>query len=307
MELWFSISNLVINGIAALLHCIALALLNKEKRYSRSKVQIYLLTGMCLTEAILSLIYMTGVVLDIMVFYSTIQVNFAYYNIIILALDYYLAVLLWFFMVTLTVDRFLAFYLDLKYRVYITPGRMLKFILISSSIISIVALPISIVFLWKHFFQHSFKEFFDFSKTQHIILTMFYMLYLILAIVTYVYIFIKYKRRKIVTVNLSSRRKKGFNTIVPTLIILTYLLFIVVPQSFYVVMMYVSLPLPPSSYHIIADIRVLVYFLGFISDPLIYIIYGLYYAKRKPRCGFMKRLNLLSRKNVRETNATTSL
>ena len=105
----------VISFTATCVHILAIILLYRRKNYARIKNQIYLLIGLCHIESMFVI--------------RSVALNLEFLpNLLRFCTEIYLAIIYYFFMMLLILDRFLFFYLNLKYKVYCTPKKLLKIV-----------------------------------------------------------------------------------------------------------------------------------------------------------------------------------
>ena len=248
---------------AICVHILAIILLYRRKNYSRSKNQIYLLIGLCHTD---SMFVMRSVALTLKLLPNLLRY----------CTELYLAIIYYFFMILLVLDRFLVCYLYLKYTVYCTPKKLLK-IIYSMMFLSTICVLILLVTI--HLEQISFPVI---NLVTIFVYTVIDALYVTVVAITYAYIFVVYKRQMKVR-KFSYYVKKThdqFQFFVPTLIIVTYILFTVFPDIWSLLIQINS----SKSYSKIQGIGRILYLLGWLADPLIYVC-NLYFTK----CTYKKR------------------
>lgn len=157
-------------------------------------------------------------------------------------------------MTLLVLDRFLAFYLNIKYLVICTKTRIKK---VEIALISIIfVLSTLLVTL-------AFVEIIDLKSTIVVLMkisVVFDLIYITLCITTYIYIFIVFKRQTKVR-KMSSKLGERFKLLVPSLIIATFIFFIIIPD---IVDLF-------SNYRYISTIAEILYSIGFLCDPIIYV------------------------------------
>ena len=239
---------------------LGLRLLNRQKNLSRNKNQIYLLIALCHTASILAVLR----IVNLVKLSPTELLHFS---------EIYFGILYHVFMVLFTLDRFLIFYLTIKYPIYCTSKKLLKIIYTVVIFTVIFVLILVVLFLCKVI---------HLQKLAIIVLhavTILDTLYIIDVVMTYTYIFVVYKRQtKLRKISYNGRiNREQFKFTVPTLVITTYILFTVFPNIWSFSMLINSLDeIDSNSYRIC---RIL-YLLGWLADPLIYVS-NLYLAKCK--------------------------
>ena len=252
----------VISFTATCVHILAITLLYRRKNHSRLKNQIYLLIGLCHTESmfIIRSVALTLQLLPNLLRYCT---------------EIYLAIIYYFFMILLILDRFLVFYLNLKYVVYCTPKKLLK-IIYSMMVLSTICVLILLATI--HLEQMSFPVI---NLATIFVYTVIDTLYVIVVVITYAYIFVVYKRqikaRK--TFYYIKKTHDQFHLFVPTLIIVTFILFTVFPDIWSLLIQLNS----PKSYSKVQGIGRILFLLGWLADPLIYVC-NLLFAKCTKKC-----------------------
>ena len=159
------------------------------------------------------------------------------------------------------IDRFLVFYLTIKYQTIYSPERLLKLL----AFIHVFSLSMYICFVcsrvieWLYFFNISFISYFIWD-----------VIYMILVIATYSYIFCVYKKRmgRIKSqARFKSSNKKHFKLRTPTLIIVTFIIFVCIPDFINIFTHFQYLEGKGVIYQILG----VFYRIAWLIDPLIYI------------------------------------
>ena len=255
----FNILDCTICIVILIFHIITQVLLHRRKHPLKNKNQIYLLTALFLTESILAVKSIFGASLDLADFDSNWYEVMAWLN------DYLsvcLGVLYHSYTILLTLDRFFIFYFNVRYSVRCKPRTLLKCIY--------TILAFSLVLAFAVIASSSFKR----EKYQEIqaILFLVYIglgtLFILLAVITYTYIFEKYRRHKKRKLSVTSTKEKDqFKHIIPTIIIVNHILFTVFPSFMFLFMKLNFL----EANEIMIGIMKLMYRLGWLADPLIYV------------------------------------
>ena len=261
---------LVLNFIVIAIHLIAITLLLKVRCNRRNKTQAYLITMLCFSELSYSVTYVLSicftklgnqenpVIVYMIRLVEIISVSF-------LAVIYYPAMML------VTVDRFFVFRLNVKYSLLWSPKKTLKLI----SGLFILAAFVFLIYLIKDFVE-PILSFYYIPYIYVGLDTMF----IIIAAVTYIYIFKVFKnhRRKKKKSVVRSTKDDSFNLYVPTWIIITFLIFIVIPNylRFFNSMGLIQLSVG------VNVVSQYMYLIGYLADPLIYIAH-LPFARQKIR------------------------
>ena len=259
MEVLLSV-EISINILAALVQVIALVMLIRTSKHIIKGSQKCLFISLSLTELSYCLISLTrfwcieyGVKKSI------------YYHLIIFRR---IAVLLiyYFLMIYITLDRFFATYLNVKYGVYWSPVKTKRLILFTSFLCICASISVSVTWFQTQWSVTTFVYVYLYPP--------FMMIFIIWAVITYSYIVIKIIRRDDIIVNQVTRKvEKSYpriqpkSILVPTIIILTFIFFMVVPNFIHMVN-YAKIS---KLAKIIVDVNWILFPLGFISDAVVYI------------------------------------
>ena len=214
--MWILYVEYILLTLGVVVQIVALALLYRNRNKRRNKHQIYIISSLCLNELNGTLI---AIILPILSRkgYPLIK-NMAWFYIhSFVRLTYHST------MTLLTIDRLLAFYLNMRYLTLWPSEKVLKWLkvvcLVSFlSYISIMCLLVLTPVDWDYISNIMFTGYFIWD-----------VIYIIQAITTYYYIFIKYKKHK----ELIKRYKDQPNNrellklLIPTVLIVTYIFFFV--------------------------------------------------------------------------------
>ena len=170
----FLILGYALCSTALFFQIVGLILLHRRKNHSRNKNQIYLLIALFHTKSA----YLARSILYFIIL-SSVE--------LLWCLDIYLVILYYFFMIMLTLDRFLAFYWNIKYPIYFRPKKLLK---ILYSIVAFTTIFVLILVLVIHFKKIAFSSVNTIALPLYII---FDCLYLLIVVITYTYIFVVFK------------------------------------------------------------------------------------------------------------------
>ena len=250
----------VLSFTVLFIQILGLILLHRQKNRSRNKNQIYLLIALCDTASILAALKLLNLI-------KSLPRELLWFS------EIYFGILYHFFMVLFTTDRFLVFYLTIKYPIYLTSKKLLKIIYM------IVVLALAFVLILLVLFSCKVIGFWKLGITVIHTVIILDTLYVIDVVITYTYIFVLYKRHaKLRKISYNGRiTHDQFKFTVPTLVITTYILFTVFPHFWTFCMIIKSLDeIDFSSYRMC---RIL-FLLGWLADPLIYVS-NLYLAKCK--------------------------
>ena len=260
---WFYIFDFTWCTIVLIVHVNTLILLYRRKNYSRNKNQIYSLIALCHTEsmfAVKSILF--GIVAtteNSVVWVNNFIVWFARF------LHSYVIILYYFFMILLTLDRFMIFYFNMRYPFYCTGRTMLK----SIYTIALVSLIYSLVLVTSsNLKEKRYQNILELLTYVYIFLDIFYIL---LAAITYTYIFAKLRQQrklKEITGSIIRNNNEQFKLIVPTLVIATYILFSILPN---ILFFCITLNLLKASPTLIRTAYIM-YRFALLADPLIYVL-----------------------------------
>ena len=261
---------LSINFVVIFTHLLALTLLFKLKVGNLNRSQKYLLISLCLTELTLGIysILISSITFINIEHTKTIEDILLIFLLTPLSLTYFLV------MILITLDRLLEFRLSIKYHVYWSPKKTLVALLVIFSIS--ISIFICIVIL---------TRFYDFiSKYEEIlliqVLPVFGNFFLVLAGYTYYQIYKKVKenrekskriKRKYEVKNSSkqidSNQRKRLQVFLPSLIIGTFILFSLVPYLIWIIQYHIC----NNCYIFLTSIIEILYSLGLLADPVVYI------------------------------------
>ena len=249
-----------LSSIVSFIQILGLTLLYRQRNSSRNKNQIYLLIALCHTASTLAALKLLNLI-------ESLPKELLWFS------EMYFGILYNFFMVLFTTDRFLVFYLTIKYPIYFTSKKLLKIIY------TIVVLTLAFVLILVVLFWCKLIGFWKIGITVIHVVIILDTLYVIDVVITYTYIFVVYRRQaKLRKISYNGRiNHDQFKFTVPTLVILTYVLFTVFPHFWTFFMMIKSLDENDLNSYIMCRI---LFLLGWLADPLIYAS-NLYLAKCK--------------------------
>ena len=269
---WFLILDYVLCPVALFFLILVLILLYRRNQVSRISNQIFVLIGLCHTESAF-------------VIFSILNVFQLLPHGVVIVLEIYLSILYYSFMILLTSDRFLFFYLNMKYPIFCTPKRLLKIIF------SVVAFPMILVLALVLAFQFGLMNRLNMVIIVQFVYIMYITIdtfYIVIVIVTYTYIFVKFRRQKKRRSNMSFTRRKQdhFNLKLPTLIIATFVLFNICPNFLATFI----LNSPQDGFSIEPELLHVMYVLGWTADPLIYVCSLRTITSPKSMIGMLEKL-----------------
>ena len=263
---WFNIVDFSLLSAIVFIQIVALFFLLRSERKRGNRNQRTIITALCACELAGASFTITSYLFEFYVSLLATDIIFCFENIFTM-LNYY------FIMVLLTIDRLLVFYLNIRYASRFNFKKLLKLIFsaVTVSFVTTVTILILIV-LRKRTWQ-------QFESVIYIMFLSFDIPYILLAIVTYSYIFIVYRRHLKLKKNIQgSNNKEHFKLLVPSLIIGTSLIFFILPDFLNVTYRY---NLIIYSNDLVTFVATILYRIGWIVDPLIYIFYSNFKRKRK--------------------------
>ena len=256
---WQNISILVVSPIGIFVHLIALVLLYEDKNIK--EISKYHFVSLCLTEIGLTvgsvidplgmLFYINPLIKEILKLFGMASLSFMYM----------------FIMFFITLDRLLAVYWNIKYDQHCTKRRTL--------VVLILVFVISIIFYLNILISNRMKPW-NYGKFLMVyIYPVFQVWFLLTAVVTYIYIFVKVRQNRLArkkiekqicrsnnTSNLKKYSRNNFNILVPGAVVLTFILFMTLPSVIYCTF---------DSLGGKMKVPYVIYVLGWIADPIIYI------------------------------------
>ena len=267
---WFLILQYILCPVALLVQLLGLILLYWRRQLSRNRNQIYILIGLCHTESALA-------IFNILRMFELLPSR------VIIIFEIYISILYYSFMILLTSDRFLVFYLNMKYPVHCTPKKLLKICF------AVVVVPMILFLILALAIQFEQTKLLNMAIIMQYVYISVDTFYIFIVTITYTYIFIQFRRRKKRRSNMALTKKKNqekFNLKLPTLVIATFISFNVCPNFFG---MFIRTS-PGDQFSMVSEIPRVMYTLGWISDPLIYL------------CTYRTRLRPnISKKKTRKT------
>ena len=236
-------------------HAIALTLLKQHKGNIRSKNQRNIIAALYGYELIGILWFCIIYICNL--FASDLILDVLFCFILIFATPNY-----YFIMGLLTIDRFLVFYLNVRYNFYVTSTKVIK--LIISTVV--IFLANTIFFSVLIALQKITLEWFIRGISPLFLIVDF--AYIFLTVATFIYIFMVYRQQsRIRKNNQSIRSTDHFKLLVPSLIITTFIAFIVIPNLLRGAVINGILHFNKMLFHL----STVFYKIGWLIDPLIYI------------------------------------
>ena len=255
----------ILSILVVIFHIISVTLLLKTKVSNLNDSQKYLLISLCMTELLLG--FCSAIVQIIRLLDIKNAIPFPIYNFQMTTLYFlYCSV-----MILITIERFLEFYLNIKYRIYWSPKKTLAAItLVATSSVSVFLCTV----LVKNYNQ------LDFIKVylMYVYPAMEFM-FMVAATATYFMIYnkileIKRQKKRLekqiernssIPSIVHHKKKRIFGIYLPSLIIITFIFFNIIPNLTINIVFYVR---REYRFH---KIMIILYHLGWLSDPMIYI------------------------------------
>lgn len=167
---WFQILDYVLCPVASFLLILVLIILYRRKEVSRNRNQIFILIGLCHTESAFA-------IFSILSMFQLLPPR------VVIILEIYLSILYYSFMILLISDRFLVFYLNMKYPIFYSQKRLLKIIF------SVVAFPVILVLILALAIQFELTNELNMSIIVQYVYITIDTFYLVIVIITYIYIY----------------------------------------------------------------------------------------------------------------------
>ena len=263
---WFNIVDFSLLSAIVFTQTVALVFLFKSRRKRGNRNQRTIITALCIWELAGALFTITSYLFEFYVSLLATEIIFCFENIFTM-LNYY------FIMALLTIDRLLVFYLNIRYASRFNFKKLLKLIFSAVTVSFVTTITILILIILR---KRTWQQF------ESVIYIMFLssdIAYILLVIVTYTYIFKVYRRHLKLKKNIQGgNNKEHFKLLVPSLIIGTFLIFFILPDVLNVTYRY---NLVIYSNDLITYVATILYRIGWIVDPLIYIFYSNCRRKRK--------------------------
>ena len=284
MEVLLSV-EISINILAVLVHVAALLLLIKSTQHDIKGSQKYLFISLSITELSYCLISIAYLWCKEYGVENSIRKYITIFRATAVLLMYY------FIMIYITLDRFFTVHLNIKYEVYWSPLKTKRLIFFTSLVCIAVSLLVSVTWFQMHWNVTTFVNIYLYPP--------FMVVFIICAVITYSYIVKKIianrKREDRLMKQMTKNHKKLSPQIqqkpksaifVPTIVIVTFILFMVIPNFIYTIDKNISkLPV-----HMV-DINCVLFPLGFIVDAVVYIF-------------SVKTLRNIFNKHIRKKNTT---
>ena len=200
------------------IHVGALILLKQHKDNLSNKNQKNIIAALCGCE-------LSGALLCGIFYICRLHVSKVIVQVISCFKITYFAPTYYFIMYLLTIDRFLVFYLNIRYTLYITSTKVIKLIISTVTLFVATTIAFSALIVTQKMTLYWLNQG---------IATLFLILdvaYIFVVATTYIYIFMIYRQRsRIRTSNQCIKSNDHFKLLVPSLIIVAFIVFTITPR-----------------------------------------------------------------------------
>ena len=263
--IWFFYTECILLPLILSLQIAALTTIHRNKNH-RNKNQVYLMTVLCAGE--IGYLIFGGFIVFVpnRSSHEILQVlrliGFCICNVFLVGICYSA-------MTLFTIDRFMVFHLNIRYRMCCLAKNIWKLIAMISTISFLVlVIVVSLILIMKPDNDYVVKHLFIPSLIWDLI-------YIPLVVATYIYIFIVYRRQKKLPKTSNGNKESQFKLLVPTLIIMTFILFTILPD------LYCAF-IGSLNNEFSLSISVTLYSAGWIADSVI-MIYDFKFSKVKKK------------------------
>ena len=246
---WYVIVDYALLLGIIVIHTVALVFLRRSRYSIRYKNQVIILTALCICE-------LTGAALLIAVGVFEQYVSLLVADIIFCFTEIFTLFNYYFIMGLLTIDRFLAFYLNLKYQFHFSPSKALKLLVIATLVCLLITVMVAVL-VSKQMIMRS-----QLHNSLFFFYVSFDAVYIFLAIGAYSFIFRVYRRQL--------KFQKDSQRVRNTLIIVTFIIFISIPNIINTVYRQEI----STTNKAIVYVAFMFYRIGWLIDPLIYIFFS---------------------------------
>ena len=261
---WLLLSAIILDLVVIFVHVIAIRMLISVKTNKVRGSQKLLLLVLCVTELTFSILDINNKGLHLL--------EYTEYRYIWWMFSISSAVIMYMFVMTLiTIDRFMDIYLNIKYDIH-WYAKSTKIALTAAFVVSLLSgIPAVIVGLEDPCKVFKFLSLYVYPVLEGI--------FVVIALFTYFYIIKQVQKHKKISRKIEKQLRENhiipfqkpsrnrFRIYVPTLIIITFILFTIGPN---VIKFFYFLNIIQN--HYISHIAYLLIPVGFIADPLIYIL-----------------------------------
>ena len=254
--MWFLHVEFTLLTLGVVLQTAAIALLYRDRNKIRNKHQIYIISSLCLIE-------LNGTLIMIILYISYRKVSPLIKHIVWFYLHSFVRLTYHSTMTLLTIDRFLAFHLNIRYLILWPSERLLKSLKIVYldsflSYISILCLFVLKPIDWDYVSYIMFTRYFIWDVTC-----------IMRVIATYCYIFIKYKKHKELIKGFQAQpnNRQHLELLIPIVLTVTYIIFFCIPDFVTGLFQFGNVVASKLNFRIVG----IAYKLSWLADPIIYI------------------------------------
>ena len=266
--IWVEIVQYILLSVVVIVNSSALFLLKEGAHSYRHANQVNIIAALCIYELVGGLVS----ILFYIVKYNVTNMTRKLLDVTLCVTDIYITFNYYFIMILLTIDRFLVFYLNMKYHFYLPPRKITSLIIVVSMTLFTCTI-IAAIFIMLN--KMSRLYYWNMLYLLYVIIDISYIL---LVMSVYIYIFSVYKRQKKIRKNCKDNND-SFKLLIPSLLIVTFIIFSIIPDLFltgaYYQIYYVS--------DNVKEMPFILFRIGRIVDPLIYI-FGFSFRRGRQRC-----------------------
>ena len=266
--IWVEIVQYILLSVVVIVNSLALFLLKEGAHSHRHANQVNIIAALCIYELVGGLVS----ILFYIVKYNVTNMTRKLLDVTLCVTDIYITFNYYFIMILLTIDRFLVFYLNMKYHFYLPPRKITSLIIVVSMTLFTCTIIAAIFIILN---KMSRLYYWNMLYLLYVIIDISYIL---LVMSVYIYIFSVYKRQKKIRKNCKDNND-SFKLLIPSLLIVTFIIFSIIPDLFltgaYYQIYYVS--------DNVKEMPFILFRIGRIVDPLIYI-FGFSFRRGRQSC-----------------------
>ena len=276
---WIYISVSCICTLSVIVNIAAISILSKNKFLRISPNQNILAISLCITDLFLSVTTIIRCLTIIFNYRTLFRDFFVLLQVILFGSMYF------FLMMLLTLDRYIAIKLNIKYSIYCAAGKLKTAVFMALILLTIAFSVIFTTHIYRKYDVERFCVIYINSTEEA--------LFVFAVVITYSAIYKKYRENKRSLKRIRNQIRKSinlppirhisasrFNIYTPTLIIVTFCIFTILPQIFRrILLLWNDAPE-------ILHLGIAFYPFGWCSDPLIYM-----FSRRRQICTDHQRVS----------------
>ena len=276
---WIYISVSCICTLSVIVNIAAISILSKNKSLRISPNQNILAISLCITDLFLSVTTIIRCSTIIFNYRTLFRDFFVLLQVILFGSMYF------FLMMLLTLDRYIAIKLNIKYSIYCAAGKLKTAVFMALILLTIAFSVIFTTHIYRKYDVERFCVIYINSTEEA--------LFVFAVVITYSAIYKKYRENKRSLKRIRNQIRKSinlppvrhisasrFNIYTPTLIIVTFCIFTILPQIFRrILLLWNDAPE-------ILHLGIAFYPFGWCSDPLIYM-----FSRRRQICTDHQRVS----------------